>query len=74
MATQFDGFVCISRDRRHFGFIAFRTAEASPIELLCSQFAWPPTEEGRTAARAQLVRVIERERLAEAVPAMRAYA
>lgn len=74
METQFDGFVCISRDRKSFGFICFRTDRHSPVQLLCSQFAWPGTDEGRAAAQAQLVRVIERERLAEAVPAMRAYA
>ena len=74
MATHYDGYVCLSRDRQHFGFVVFRNVDAQPCEFVCSQWAWEPTDEGRAAARVQMVRAIEREQVADVQPAMRVYA
>jgi len=73
MGAIFDGFCCIDSTRRFFGFIVFRQDEGEPVQLVCSMFCWPGTDEGRTQARAQMVRVIDRLRAQCAQPSMRLY-
>lgn len=72
MATTYDGLVCTSARHEHFGFVIFRNRGAEPCEFVCSQWAWPPTDEGRDAARQQMVRTIERLQLEDVRPATRA--
>lgn len=72
MQTRFDGFVCIDRTKQHFGFLVFREEPGEPVVLECSTWCWPATEEGRSAARQQMVRVIDRLQAQAVRPAMRA--
>lgn len=74
MATRYDGYVCLSRDHKHFGFVVFRNRDSGPCEFVFSQWAWEPTDEGRASARCQMVRAIEREQVSDVQPAMRVYA
>jgi len=74
MQTRFDGFVCIDRDKRHFGFLVFREEPGEPVILECSTWCWPATDEGRLAARQQMVRVIDRLTAESARPGLRALA
>lgn len=74
MVTTYDGLVCTSARRDHFGFVIFRNRGAAPVEFVCSQWAWPATDEGRDAARRQMVRTIERLQIEDVRPAMRAQA
>jgi hypothetical protein len=60
MQTRFDGFVCIDRTKRNSGFLVFREEPGQPVVLECSTWCWPATDEGRVAARQQMVRVIDR--------------
>lgn len=70
MQTRFDGFVCIDRTKRSFGFLVFREEPGEPVVLECSTWCWPATEEGRLAARQQMVRVIERLQVQAVRPSM----
>lgn len=74
MDTRFDGFVCIDRTKRSFGFLVFRQEPGEPVVLECSTWCWPATDEGRAAARQQMVRVIARLQAQAAQPALRVYA
>lgn len=59
-APVFDGVACLGPKGESFGFVVFRTPPGELVQFECSQFAWPPTDEGRLAARQQLVRVLTR--------------
>lgn len=72
MVTTYYGLVCTSARQEHFGYVIFRNRGPSPVEFVCSQWGWPPTDEGRDAARQRMVRVIERLQLEDIRPAMRA--
>lgn len=74
MGARFDGFVCIDRTKRNFGFLVFREEPGEPVILECSTWCWPATEEGRLAARQQMVRVIDRLTAESARPQLRALA
>ncbi|MCZ2415641.1 MAG: hypothetical protein LC136_15445 [Burkholderiales bacterium] len=71
MVPRFDGFVCIDRTKRNFGFLVFREEPGEPVVLECSTWCWPATEEGRVAARQQMVRVIDRLQAESAHSGMR---
>lgn len=73
-ATMFDGFVCIDRTKRSFGYLIFREEPGQPVMLECSTWAWPATDEGRLAARRDMVRKIDRLQAESAHASMRALA
>ncbi|MBN9461579.1 MAG: hypothetical protein J0H00_10175 [Burkholderiales bacterium] len=76
MVMTYDGFVCLSADLGHYGFVLFREPARGPgpVEWVCSQWAWPPTQEGRAAAQRQMDRTVERLQLEARLPSMRAQA
>lgn len=69
-----DGFVCMDNRRDRYGYVVFSVPRGEAPVYQCGQWCWPATDEGRAAARQQLVRVIDRLRAQAAQPAMRVYA